>query len=98
MEKIDSKEEMIDDKEMIVLEIIKDEIRITNGLLEVQERLVQLAHLAKEEKSDQLLEDQSEARAESQFGSQKTIRIKKAEWKNIKSTITREQLKILENH
>ena len=90
-EKIGSKDEITVDKEEIELEITEDMILTTSDLLEIQELLVQLAHLAKEQRSDQRDVDQNErleALAESQFVNQKTIRTKKAEWKNIKSTIT----------
>jgi hypothetical protein len=100
VEEIASKSEMTEAKEEDKEEIIEDQIRTTSDLPEILEALVPLAQ-RKEEKNDQHLEDQNErlvVLAENLFESRKIIRIKKAEWKNIKSMITMERLKILKNH
>ena len=98
----DQRIQMGEGKGEIKLEITEDKIRTTSDLREILEALVlvPIAQL-KEEKNDQQLVDLNErlvVLAESQFGNRKIIRTKKAEWKNIRSTITMERLKILKNH
>ena len=98
--KSDQEIQMDEGKGETKLEITEDKIRITRDLLEILELLVRLDQ-RKEEKNDQRLEDRNErlvVLAENQFENRKIIRTKKAEWKNIRSMITTERLKILKNH